>query len=45
MAEDIAVLAMDAADFKYLEAAKAQAGAHPDQWVLCLIRHSGKKAP
>lgn len=33
MAEDIAVLAMDAADFKYLEAAKAQAGAHPDQWV------------
>ncbi|MDG5824335.1 hypothetical protein MRX58_12465 (plasmid) [Xylella fastidiosa subsp. pauca] len=33
MADDIAVLAMDAADFKYLEAAKAQAGTHPDQWV------------
>jgi type IV secretion system protein VirB4 len=33
MGDDIAVLAMAAEDFPVLEAAKAQAGAHPDQWV------------
>src|SRR5262249_37250261 len=33
MGDDIAVLAMAAEDFPILEAAKAQAGAHPDQWV------------
>jgi type IV secretion system protein VirB4 len=31
--EDIAVLAMAAEDFPLLEAAKAQAGDHPDAWV------------
>ncbi len=33
MKDDIAILAMAAEDFPYLEAAKAQAGRHPDQWV------------
>ncbi|MRD49387.1 transporter [Caenimonas koreensis DSM 17982] len=33
MGDDIAVLAMAAEDFPILEAAKAQAGTHPDQWV------------
>lgn len=33
MGDDIAVLAMAAEDFPYLEEAKAQAGTHPDQWV------------
>lgn len=33
MGDDIAVLAMAAEDFTFLEAAKAQAGSHPDQWV------------
>ena len=33
MGDDIAVLAMAAEDFPLLEAAKAQAGQHPDQWV------------
>jgi type IV secretion system protein VirB4 len=33
MGDDIAVLAMAQDDFPLLEAAKAQAGHHPDQWV------------
>lgn len=33
MGDDIAVLAMAAEDFPILDAAKAQAGSHPDQWV------------
>lgn len=33
MGDDIAVLAMAADEFPILEAAKAQAGTHPDQWV------------
>lgn len=33
MGDDIAVLAMAAEDFKYLDAAKSQAGKHPDAWI------------
>ena len=33
MGDDIAVLAMSAEDFKYLDAAKLEAGNHPDAWV------------
>lgn len=33
LGDDIAVLAMAAEDFQYLDAAKAEAGSHPDQWV------------
>ncbi|HHW4683324.1 MAG TPA: transporter, partial [Xylella sp.] len=45
MSEDIAVLAMDAEDFRYLDAAKAQAGTHPDQWVPVYqtLRKEGRK--
>ena len=45
MGDDIAVLAMDAEDFKYLDAAKAQAGTHPDQWVPLykVLRKKGRE--
>ena len=45
MGEDIAVLAMSAEDFKFLDAAKDQVGNHPDDWVPAYkeLRRTGNK--
>jgi len=44
MGDDIAVLAMAAEDFPYLEQAKREAGNHPDQWVPAykVLRAAGR---
>lgn len=47
MGDDIAVLAMAAEDFPFLEAAKAQAGSHPDNWIPVYkeLRKQGRQKP
>jgi type IV secretion system protein VirB4 len=45
MSDIMGVLAMDAEDFKYLDAAKAKAGNHPDEWIplYTKLRQADKK--
>lgn len=45
MGDEIAVLAMDAEDFPYLDAAKRTKGNHPDSWIpeYRVLRKAGRK--